>query len=152
MSPHQDLAEKLKLAIAAWGSLWADATVERGYSVEHYMGGWDTDDSKIVVIASASDSERADRSGSDQTTVTINVAYLSRLTAVSNAVCDVHDARTELLRQFLRTQKLIRLANGRDAKRVKLSLSTPYDAKMIRTKEIYAAVIACEYAFGEEVS
>jgi hypothetical protein len=152
MSPHQDLAEKLKLAIAAWGSLWANGTVERGYSVEHYLGGWDTDDSKVVVIATASDSERADRSGSDQTTVTINVAYLSRITAATNAVCDTHDDRVESLRQFIRRQTRVTLTSGRDAHRAKVSLSTPYDAKMIRSKEIYAASIACEFSFGEEVA
>lgn len=150
MSPHQDLAKVLADAITAWGSLWSDASVERAYSVNHYVGGWDGTDSKIVVLASAVESERGSRS-SDKDTVTVGVVYLSRLTDAATATCDTHDTRVDTLRQFLRTQQRVVLASGKEATRINTSLPTPFDSEQVRKSGLFVAVITTQYSVSVEV-
>lgn len=144
VSPHQRLAETLKVAIAAWVSLPSGFTVERVYSSEQYVGGWaDAAAGRILVQVSASDSKRGRKADDDD--VTIAVIYLAKLNGIGQAELDTHDGQANALRDLLRQQNVLDIGSLQGAGRISTLLPTPYAAELVRKGEIFAAVIATTY-------
>lgn len=146
-SPHQEVAEALKVAIAAWGSLPSGFTVERVYTVEPFVGGWaDAAPGKVLVMVSAIDPSRTGNVNVDE--VSISVVYLRKLTGKTVTLCDAADKEADLLRVFLTssTCKSVTVNNStQKATRINTTLPTPYAAEYIRANEIFAAVIQSVY-------
>lgn len=148
LSPHQELADELRKLIDAWGQKPADATVERAYSVEQFVGGW-ADDApcKIVLLVSSIEATRVARN-QDQDDCLISVVYLRKLNDIALATNDTADLETEALRTFLRSVygNAVRLpTNDLKGSLISVGLTTPYAADLIRNNEIFCSVIAANY-------
>jgi hypothetical protein len=151
LSPHSALAEHLRAAVAAWGSLPSGFAVERTYNLDAYIGGWtDAAPGKIVCMPSAVEALRVGRN-QDQDDITISVVYLRKLTALNNTQADAADLETHQLRVFLKSMQKI-AADGVGFSRVNTALPTPYAADIIRSSEIFASVIQCVYRTYSEVA
>lgn len=147
LSPHQETAEAIRVLVAAWESLPSGFTVERAYSVSHYINGWaDATPGRIVVLVSGIESERIGATNQDEPA--ISVVYLRKLVDSDLATVDVGDFQTDQLRTFLTTDafKKLRLQSGAmSANRVNTSMPTPYAANEIRENLVFAAVISTTY-------
>jgi len=153
MSPHQQLADQLRVLLAAWTSLPDGFTVERVYTAEHYVGGWEDDAAgRICVLVSAIDNTKNGR-GEDSDDITIAFVWLQKLAGITNDIVDEADEACEAMRQYLRTIPTITLTGlGRMASRLNLGMPTPYSAEHLRQNEIFAAVVSAQYRLFRTVA
>lgn len=153
MSPHQQLADRLRVLLAAWTGLPAGFTVERVYTTEHYVGGWEDDAAgRICILVSAIDNTKNGR-GEDADDITIAIVWLQKLTGITNTLIDAADEACEAMRQYLRTLPTITLSGlGRSASRLSLGMPTPYSAEHLRQNEIFAAVVSAQYRLFRTVT
>lgn len=146
-SPHQEVAEALKVAIAAWGSLPSGFTVERTYAPDQFVGGWaDAAPGKILVMVSGIEASRTGNVNVDE--LSVSIIYLRKLTAKTLTLCDAADKEADLLRVFLTssTCKSVTVnSSTQKATRINTTLPTPYAAEYIRANEIFACVIQSVY-------
>jgi hypothetical protein len=146
-SPHQELSESLRTSIAAWGSLPSGFSVERVYAATKYVGGWsDSAPGRILTLVSSVESERT--AGVNDDDVSVSVVYLQKLTGETNTIIDAADKNADLLRTFLMTSALRKIAinsNAQAATRINTTLPTPYAAELIRESNVFAAVIQTTY-------
>lgn len=147
LSPHQELTDGLRALIAAWGSLPSGFSVERGYSVEKYVGGWaDAAPGRIILMVTAVDAARVGNVNVDE--VTVSVAYLKKMSGQTNELLDAADLQADALRVFLTSSTCRNVtinSNAQRASRINTTLPTPYAADLIRQSEIFAAVIQTTY-------
>lgn len=152
LSAHSALAESIRASIASWGSLPSGFEAVRTYNLDAFIGGWaDAASGKIVVMPSSIESTRIGRN-QDQDDITVSVVYLRKLTDItSNTQADAADLQTHQLRVLLKSLQKINI-EGVGYSRVNTSLPTPYAAELIRSSEIFAAVIQAVYRTYSEVA
>jgi len=148
LSPHQDLAERLAVAIADWDNVPDGWSVERAYGIEKFFGKWeDSFSGRIVTVVSGVESQRIANLNQDD--VTLSVAYLRKLEATaSTEAMDLADLQCDQLRTFLQGSdvKTIRIPDWSTAgNRVNTSLPTPYSSEMATTASLFVAIIQTTY-------
>lgn len=159
MSPHQTIAENLRLALVSAGLFPSGWKIERRYGVKDLLGATkaeqdeDSDDEfsgdRIVFMVSEVADERVGKVNDSDVTITVVVFKRLEDDSTTLAQMDAADAVSEELRVWLRTQARISFNDSdHKATRINTTLTTPWSSELSRQADLFVSVIQTVYRVG----